>query len=333
MSTAREKIIRSQTANKVLDRYISPIYENSSIGCTDIEVRGREIDSLEALIEDVYNQFIIHKATWALPMWCYEYGVEINEGMTYEEVRRLVKERRFLVLPPNEYNIEQYASIVSGTEVRTVQNTAPHTFDVLLIRDPDNPTPYNWSEVYRAVKRIRPAHLTFNLIPTVSKDIGIDVSQYIIKFYNPLTGEKGLRSGTFPRNQTLGQIIRANISVESAGSDYPVKVPETGTRPGINKYAELYFTDIVSSSSTESKAYMSDTDRAPVFNLGIVESGGIGVDTSSSVYDIDIIEAGIRTGGCDNGGILNGISAETETQTFGIVSEYCGLSELGEETE
>lgn len=364
---AKEKIVRSPTAEKILSRFVSPVYDNSRIGCTNFEVMGREIDNLDLYARDVYEQGLVSRATWSLPIWCYEYGVDIVEGMTYQEIRDLINRRRFLVLPPTEYNLESYASLVSGTEVEIEQNTGPHTFDVHIIRDPNDSTPYSWNEVYQAIKRTRPAHLSFNLIPAISTGVTVEVRQYIYKFHNPRTGQKGLRAGTYPGINQFGRIIRENISFESAGETYEMVYDKAGTKPGITKYAELYFANVGASSDSNSYPFYNpkagtvpsvqnlgaslgsditiESDRSEqgfdikeagerpsgayqsFQNLSVVNIDDVGVDIGNGVYDYDLIEAGIRPLFEEEGS--EGLSAEADVESFGIVNQYCGFDDFG----
>lgn len=98
-------------------------YRNSRQMNAIMETEGQELDTLEANIQDVENQFTIQKATWKIPTYEEIFAVTTSAGDTLEQrrARLLSKLRlrspttrqefiRFLEPFANSVEIEQYFS-------------------------------------------------------------------------------------------------------------------------------------------------------------------------------------------------------------------------------
>ena len=103
--------------------YLPDYYRGSRQMNAIMETEGQELDTLEATIQDVENQFTIQKATWKIPTYEEIFAVTTVAGDTLEQrrARLLSKLRlrspttrqefiRFLEPFANSIEIEQYFS-------------------------------------------------------------------------------------------------------------------------------------------------------------------------------------------------------------------------------
>ena len=291
--SAIDDIVTSVNARHILNRYIDPTYKESRIACSYFEVLGRSYDFLEDFIKGLPKEAVINLATWGLGNWSDEYNINISQGMSYDEVRKLVREKRFHVVPPNEYNLAKYLSVQLDRECEIVQWVAPYKFHVYFFRD-NHTEPFSYKRAYRIIKERRPAHLCFDLIPSQRHTYVINSQKLIFKFINPITDDVGLYAGTYPNTLYKGGYFSDCIIIEAAGKPYPFNNVFAGTKPYPRESYKIWNSE-----------YVAENDRE---QFGIVNkmasNGGSGVSPSK--------EANVLS----------------ESQLFSIVSKYCGEDEI-----
>lgn len=320
MSTARERIVKHEITNYILDRMVDPIYQDSEIGCAMFELIGSLIEMLTEMDEDITNQGHISKATWGLPMWAEEYAVRYSPGMTYEDLRRLILKKKRHAAPPNETNLAKYVSFQCGRDVEIVQNVGPYKFQVNFLKG-DN-RPFSWMKAYRAVKEARQAHLCFEIVPTYKHGYVISNKKYIIKWKPRLTGERGYRAGTYPYHLNFYDFIKDGYIVEAAGVSHRFKNVRAGLKPypkeeafidlkGLTSFAESLTSDYRAKATNVTEGILN---RIEMIEDGIKSVSSFGNLSSGLVPEIE--ELGDSDGSSG--------TIQTQTETYGIVSTYCG---------
>ena len=88
-----EQILTSESAKRMID-YVSPIYGESRIGLWLFQVIGLELDDVQEICEDIYDQMFISRATWSLLYWEKAYGITPLSDQTIEQRRQQIKQRR-----------------------------------------------------------------------------------------------------------------------------------------------------------------------------------------------------------------------------------------------
>lgn len=147
-----EQILTSESAKRMID-YVSPIYGESRIGLWLFQVIGLELDDVQEICEDIYDQMFISRATWSLPYWEKAYGITPLPDQTIEQRRQQIKQRREKkALNPARF--EKILSSLSGVEAKIVENTGKNTFQVIFYG-----TVNNYDEVLRRIEQLKPAHL------------------------------------------------------------------------------------------------------------------------------------------------------------------------------
>lgn len=201
--SARDEIVSSPTANRILDRHIDECYNDSYIACAYFEMLGRVVDQFDEWIDDLPKQSTIYTSTWGLKYWADEYNVNITPGMTYEEVRQIILNRKRKASPANEFNIENYVKAVTGTDCKITQNTGPYKFTVSFTRKKGQTSPFNFELGCKAVKDTRPAFLCFDTNIAFEDGLIIHPERSYLRFDLPLTNT--LWAGTYPWQQWYGK--------------------------------------------------------------------------------------------------------------------------------
>ena len=123
------------------------------IGLWLFQVIGLELDDVQEICEDIYDQMFISRATWSLPYWEKAYGITPLSDQTIEQRRQQIKQRREKkALNPARF--EKILSSLSGVEAKIVENTGKNTFQVIFYG-----TVNNYDEVLRRIEQLKPAHL------------------------------------------------------------------------------------------------------------------------------------------------------------------------------
>lgn len=323
MSTAKERIVKSESAKKILNRCIDPIYENSEIMCSIMEVIGRFNDKLVDYMKEIHQQANIDTATWGLKSWSDEYAVPISSGMTYAEVRRLIYEKKRRILPPNEYNLAKYLTKQTGRECFIIQWVAPYKFYACFLSGA-NEEPFSYKKAYKLIKDARQAHLCFDIVPVFKSDYVISDTKIIYKFRNPMASSDGLRAGLFPRFLNLGRAYRTSIVMEVLDEHHKYNNVFTGTKPNVANEVKYKFDNYLTENDDRHVPYeIGVTGLRP----GVAHYNHIIETNESEFYDIKNLPAGIIPVEAQGDKESSGTAISSESQTYSIVNTYCGEEE------
>lgn len=323
MSTAKERIIKSESAKKIIERCIDPIYEDSEIMCALMEVVGRWADELLVYMREIHSQANIETATWGLIPWSEEFAVPISRGMTYDEVRKLIYEKKRYILPPNEYNLAKYLTKQLGRECIIEQWVAPYKFYAYFMRG-ENEEPLSYKKAYKLIKDARQAHLCFDIVPAFKSSYVISDTKIIYKFRNPMTSDNGLRAGLFPRYLNMGRVFKTSVEIKALDKSYNYNNVFTGTRPNPANEVNLKYSNYLTEDKDSQIPYLiMRTGIRP----GVVRSNEFIQSQETENFDFRILPAGLIPVEIEEDQSRSGTSINTESQTYSIVNNYCGEDE------
>lgn len=164
-----EQILTSESGKRMLG-YVSPVYDKSRIMLAIFEAIGREIDSLDASITDIRDQFFPQTSTWGLKYWEQQLGLPVNETLPLEIRRANVISRLATKYPMTRNRMERIINgYVPSQTAKVVEYFSEYSFAAILPVDEE----INYIEMGKAVYDAKPAHLRFIASPQVRETISI----------------------------------------------------------------------------------------------------------------------------------------------------------------
>ena len=154
------EIITSPSAQNILDRYVTRgFYDRSRVALAMFEAIGLEWDDVRAGIATLEDERFPWRATWALPVWEWLYGIDTDEALSRKHRRAQLFARISNHPPINPMRIETALSnALDGLPVTITENVAPHTFAVDIDMGTSNP---DVAAALRFLRKIKPSHLSF----------------------------------------------------------------------------------------------------------------------------------------------------------------------------
>ena len=118
--------------------------------------------SLEArrAFEDVKAQFFVDTATWALPLWENQAGIQPDPSLS-EEIRRAALKRKMVANGNTTAEmVRDLAMTITGYRARVILN-GDYSFSLEFLGEKTTLADIDVEEVRAIVERIKPAHLRF----------------------------------------------------------------------------------------------------------------------------------------------------------------------------
>jgi hypothetical protein len=132
------------------------LYNEKTLNKT-YQIQQKQLDAIENNIQDVINNCFIQTATWSLPTWESEYGIDIIESDTYEVRRsRVLAKMRSNGLVTKSM-IQNLAESFSNGKVEVIEDPANYTFKIVFLNSIGIPPKVE--DLYNAIEEIKPAHL------------------------------------------------------------------------------------------------------------------------------------------------------------------------------
>lgn len=308
--SARDEIVNSVTANRILDRHIDECYDRSYIACAYFEVLGRMIDFLDECADDIAKQGAICDSTWGLPYWADEYNVDISPGMTYEEVRQIILNRKRKAAPANEYNLEKYVESVSGVRSHITPNVGPYKFRISFLRNKKNLQRFSYELACKAIKDSRPAFLCYDTDVTFESGLIIHCERSFLRFDLPLEApglsregrlinarllamprsKRGymhyLPAGVYPVHTYPGRVLREEVGAVTEPEETLFRNRITGVYPDAAELAKVF------SENMSLEAGGSGSGIESVFTESSPDKENVGgslptIETETAIYEID----------------------------------------------
>ena len=114
----------------------------------------------KAALEDVIAQFFLQTATWSLPLWERQVGIEPDPSLP-EEARRTALKRKLVANGNTTAEmVRGLAVAITGYQARVLLND-DYSFSLEFLGERTTLADIDVSEVRAVVEQIKPAHLRF----------------------------------------------------------------------------------------------------------------------------------------------------------------------------
>ena len=217
--TYREMIVQSKSAKRMIKK-VSPIYEDSYVGCWLFEDIGREWDRLWDILDEMPYQLFPQTVTWLIDLWEQRYNVTPNPGDDIETRRRRLLEAEARPAPFTPFALDRWVYALCGRHATVEEDVGPSTFRVKIEENPDA-QPMDWSRIREYIKTHKQSHMSFELLAEAESTITIKTETMYWKFVRPL-------AGTLPYRNYPGGVGKSKIDIASKGTGYNFDYPMTG---------------------------------------------------------------------------------------------------------
>ena len=182
-------------------------YSEAYIALWMFEVIGHEYDEMAAWALRLRDEAFPQTCTWSIAIWEWVYGFPVDEELSLPYRRNRILAHIIGEAPLNPEVIRRGVAALTEAEVEIIENVAPYTFKVVVT---PSGASVNYSEIWRYLRRIKPAHLSFLLITIMQDDIFIGWAK------NPP------KATTFYPETVTGEVLeyRSTVSMGAAGSYY-----------------------------------------------------------------------------------------------------------------
>lgn len=141
----------------VMMGYVESYYRESLFYTAQNNAKGKELDMIHAIIEDMPNQFNPQTATWGLGLWEEMLGIT-REAENIADRRSCVMMKLLTLQRITPISLERLIKNVAGANVDVIRNIAPYTFQV---RIRDDSLDCNSGLIRRIVEDYKEAHMAF----------------------------------------------------------------------------------------------------------------------------------------------------------------------------
>ncbi len=159
----------SASARKMLGYVSGGLYERSYVGKWIFEVMGIEHDAAWRIVRDLPEQLFAEAATWGLAYHEMKWGLPVRKNLSYEERRRLIRQKRDYRAPMTPYRMERLLEAMTGLEVHVndahdkgrfgAEFPDPNVFAVTVIGD----SSLDLSGVRAELDRMKQSHTVYTI--------------------------------------------------------------------------------------------------------------------------------------------------------------------------
>ena len=223
---------------------ISPIYDNSYVGKWIFEVMSVPLSLAQDTINELREQAFPETATWSLPYWEQSYGLPTNEALSIEERRSRVISKRNYRKPMNPARIEMLLKELCKRDVKLIENTAPHTFEISVS---PGTSEASLDQIIKLVNEVKQAQKSFRVVFDTPTTIKIRADPKPQKFPYRMTA-RGRKAGTYPQVNWVGISEHGSVIVTAnrMSREFPYVV--AGTKPDRTYDARLTALQLQASS-------------------------------------------------------------------------------------
>lgn len=179
-----EKFPTSESAKEMLSYVTSGWYDKSYIGKWMYQVMGVSMDGVKQVYEDIPAQLFVDTATWGLSYHEQKYGLPIRTELSYEERRKLIRQRINSRVPITPYYLERmiYQQLGLQAEVSDVHDAGsqdyrpdhPNVFRVIIWEKNQN-RKVDYGAVERLVNKAKQSHTVYNTIHRQEFDKAVSI--------------------------------------------------------------------------------------------------------------------------------------------------------------
>jgi len=120
---------------------------------------GYTVGQMQHDLEEVWNQCFVDTATWGLLYWEAEYGITTNLLLSYEERRKIIKNKIRSSGTSTVQMIKNAAETFGGGEVEIIEDAANYRFIVRFVGIKG--IPRNMQALITMLEDVKPAHLAY----------------------------------------------------------------------------------------------------------------------------------------------------------------------------
>lgn len=137
--------------------YVESYYRESLFYTAQNNAKGKELDIIHAIIEDMPNQFNPQTATWGLGLWEEMLGITMEtENIADRRSRVMMKLLTLQRITP--ISLERLIKNVAGANVDIIRNVAPYTFQVCVRNDSLN---CDSALIWKIIEENKEAHMAY----------------------------------------------------------------------------------------------------------------------------------------------------------------------------
>lgn len=155
-----EEILKSPMAQKIVQE-VSPIYGNAYTVLWLYQVIGTVLDMMDEWIGTLEKQVVPQTATWSLPYWEEQYGIQTNESWSYERRRQNIVNKCRTRSPVNPERMSQIIAVAAGADARIEEHTGKNHFTVYISANADL---VDEEFVKKEIDKAKPAHLIYDIV-------------------------------------------------------------------------------------------------------------------------------------------------------------------------
>lgn len=195
------------TSYERMMRYIPDFYGRSKVMNELMKVRGKEIDKLIHVFDELRDQFFIETATWNLSEYEWQYGIPINENDSYEA-------RRKRVLAKKRSGRGNLLSVLQAEEPSLSLAWGGLILPFTIRYDGDY---YDFKPLILLLKEYAPAHLGYSFRILDSNGSGYTVymnKKHRFRVHQELISGTS-KSGRYPKTNAHGFIEQRKATVEA----------------------------------------------------------------------------------------------------------------------
>lgn len=244
-----ENFPTNETAQRIMEM-VSPIYDKSYAAKWLYQVIGTELGTATEIVTALLNEVFPETATYTLAWWAALYNISIQSSTDIEEIRKKILLKRNNKRPINPARIEQQIGDMTGHTVSVKENTAPHTYEIVIANED---TPIDMDSVIATVKELKQSNKHVDVVFGSQLSVRIRAEPDI-----PGTLFPYVLAGTKPDINTAGAVAAVNLLAESDYTEtvavLPVSGPhKVGTIPGISTVGNLENKGLATEITTDSQ--------------------------------------------------------------------------------
>jgi len=138
--------------------YLPAYYETSRIMRADMDIKGVEMDALYQALEETYQQFFVHTATWGIGYWENELGIVSDITKPLEQRRAVVESKLRGGGKFSGALVKNVAEAYDGGTVKVTFQSERWNFTIQFVDT--HGIPPNLDDLKAAIEEIKPAHLS-----------------------------------------------------------------------------------------------------------------------------------------------------------------------------
>lgn len=209
--------INKQPTHERMIATMPPYYRDSPQANAIIGGQASEIARRQAEMDDLVEQMIVSKATWALPIYEEIFAIKNNPSRTLQERRELILAKMRGASPTTLAVLKSVVNAFVANQNADVTLDNPH---YTIYAEIPAEGAVNVGNMQNAVNEIKPAHLAFEARANISDGLILRGKEYGFDVPLPICNMFGCDNGT-------GIAIKDSMTISTNERDFIVPLPIT----------------------------------------------------------------------------------------------------------